>query len=294
MSDFLDSVIPSQPVEATLLNPRALVIYKDMKVGASAISAWLSIHRKAVWLDCEDGSGAEANCGTNVIRKAAELKMTRVDFCLKLFRELAACNPPRHRFLIVDKVDAFEDWADGWAVADYKKTALGNAPKYKNLATMGEVEFCGWKFWAQKFNELWTAARMAAPYVIFICSLRTTGSKQYGEHGVDAAAGFVNSTDLDLGVRQRKIASGDSDAIGLMWRADDGANYLTFRTKERGSAVGNRIPRLEGTTIKLSWLDKDRKLVVDWDSLYKLPPVVKNGEPAPAPATISQSTSTNV
>lgn len=293
MSEFLDSVIPAQPVEATLANPRSLVVLKDFKVGGTAISSWASLHRDTAWVDTEDGSGGMAGRPINVIRQAARLGISKVEFCLKLFKDLSLCNPPRFRFLIVDKVDSFETWADGWALADFRKTAIGNAREYKDITSMAEVPYIGWSKWEEKFNQLWTAARMSAPHVIFICSLRTASSK-YGEHGADAGAGMVNSTDLDLQKRQRKIAVGDSDATGLLWRdekSSDSANWLSFKSRERGAFTGNRIPRLEGTTIKLSWLDKDRKLVVDWDSLYKLPPAAKNEEP---PATISQATSTNV
>ena len=284
VSDFLDSVIPATPVATTLINPRSLVIYKDMKVGGSAIASWLSLHRNAVWLDCEDGSGGMPGRPVNVIREAPKRKsesddpiwkgrpMTRVEFCLKLFRELAACDPPRYQFLIVDKVDCFEDWADGWALAAYQNTIIGR--DFKGVS-MSELPFQGWTLWHDKFKVLWAAAKMAAPHVIFLCSLKTTKSK-YGDHTQDAPQGILNATDLDLGTRQRKTAVGDSDAIGILIRKDDGANYLSFRSKERDAFVGSRVQRLEGQTIKLSWLDKDRRLVVDWDALYL--PAARNGE----------------
>jgi len=272
VSDFLSSVIPAESVKATLVNPRSLVIYKDMKVGGSAIASWLSVHRNAVWLDCEDGSGGMAGRPVNVIRQAAALKMTKVDFVLKLFKELSQCDPPRHQFLVIDKVDEFETWADGWATACYKNTLIG-----KDFAgsSVTEVPYQGWGMLHDKFKVLWAAAKMAAPNVIFLCSLKTTKSK-YGDHTQDAPLGILNATDLDLGTRQRKTAVGDSDAIGILLRRDDGANYLSFKSKERDAFVGSRVQRLEGQTIKLSWLDEKKNLVVDWDRLYL--PAARNGE----------------
>lgn len=281
MSDFLSKVIPSEPVAASLVNPRTLVLYKDLKIGASTLAAWLSVNKKAVWADLEQGSGGFPGRGVDVVRKAVELKMTCVAFFQTLCKEMAEANlkaltagqPLVYDYLVVDKLDQLETWAEGWATADYKNSIIGRDFKESTVAAL---PYIGWGKIHDKFALLWNAAKAAAPHVIFIGTAKTSGASKFGSHeGVEQ--GVVCSTDLDLGTRQRKTAVGDSDATGLLYRDPDGANYVSFVSRERGAFTGNRIPRLEGRKIKLSWFEKDdpkkERLRVDWGSLYIEPAV---------------------
>jgi hypothetical protein len=90
MSTFLDDIIPTESIPAAIDAARSIVIVKDFKIGGSAISSWLSENRSALWLDYEDGSEALPGVKINVIAKAKQMGMKRIDFLLKLWADLAA------------------------------------------------------------------------------------------------------------------------------------------------------------------------------------------------------------
>lgn len=251
MSDFLTSVLPIAPLTASLTNPRSLVIYSDLKVGKSALASWLSLHEGALWLDLEDGSEALPGMKVNVVRKALEQKRKKVEFFVQLCKELALCNPPKFKYVVVDKIDQLEVWAEGWATADYKNSVVGRSFMESTIAAL---PYIGWTLWHEKFLELWNAAKSAAPHVVFMGSLKEGGSEKWGKHD-SAAQALVCSTDIDLGKKQRKTTVGDSDATALMWR-ENGTyeNWLSFMSREKGAFTGNRIARLEGRKFKLSWI----------------------------------------
>jgi hypothetical protein len=267
-TDFLSTVLPAAPVTASLTNPRSLVIYGDLKVGKSALASWLSLNEKALWVDLEDGSEALPGLKVNLVRQAIELKRKKVELFMQLCKDLAACKPPRFDYLIVDKIDKLEEWAEGWATADYKNSVVGRS---FGESTIAALPYIGWTLWHEKFLELWNAAKAAAPYVIFLGSLKEGGSEKYGRHD-SAGQGLVASTDIDLGKKQRKTTVGDSDATALLWREPDGANWLSFMCREKGAFTGNRIPRLEGRKFKLSWIERkegqEPRLMVDWKAIF--------------------------
>jgi hypothetical protein len=128
MSTFLDDIIPTESIPAAIDAARSIVIVKDFKIGGSAISSWLSENRSALWLDYEDGSEALPGVKINVIAKAKQMGMKRIDFLLKLWADLAAdsqSGTPRFNYLIHDKINQLEDWAELWATAYYKQTIPG-------------------------------------------------------------------------------------------------------------------------------------------------------------------------
>lgn len=264
---FLDDIIPEAPVAGTLKNPRCLLLYGGYKIGKSVLASWLSTHKRALWLDYEDGSEGIAGRKINVLRKIQELKaasywgsvnMTRVDFLLNLWRDLAAEIQPRFDYIIHDKLDNLEEWAEKWATVYYKNTVIG-----RNFAGETVLELDkggGYLYLREKFKTLWTAAVKATPTTIFLASLR--------DRQIDKTDNIVSSNDLDLTGRVRKIAVGFADTVGYLYRQSDGSNWVSFVTNETGTFAGSRIPRLEGQRFKLTWKNDKGEIEVDWDKIF--------------------------
>jgi hypothetical protein len=261
MSDFLNDIIPTESVPAAIDAARSIVIVKDFKIGGSAISSWLSENRSALWLDYEDGSEALPGVKINVIAKAKALGMKRIDFLLKLWADLAAdwqSGTPRFNYLIHDKINQLEDWAELWATAYYKQTIPGK--NFKGNSVLELPEGGGYRFLREKFLDLWNAASVAAPRSIWWCSQKL---KYIGDGN-----NKFEVSDLDLVGKCRSIAAGSCDAPALMYREEDGSNWISFVTSDRRAFCGCRVPRLEGQRFKISWKDADGKLVVDWNQIY--------------------------
>lgn len=266
MSSFLDSIIPSAPLAASVTEPRSLLIYSDFKVGKSQLASDLTMRAKALWLDYEDGSEGLPGVKINVMKKVNEInatrpennKLKRIDFLFQLWRELAAESPPRFDVIVHDKLDNLEEWATKWATAYYKNTVIGRNFTGDNVLELPEGG--GYMFLRDKFLELWNAMIAAAPRSIFFTSLRM---KYVGK-----ADTMVESKDLDLCGKVRKIVAGFTDAPSYMWRDSQSANWLSFKTSEKGTFCGCRIPYLEGREIKISEKLADGKVKVNWHLIY--------------------------
>jgi hypothetical protein len=262
MSTFLDDIIPTESIPAAIDAARSIVIVKDFKIGGSAISSWLSENRSALWLDYEDGSEALPGVKINVIAKAKQMGMKRIDFLLKLWADLAAdwqSGTPRFNYLIHDKINQLEDWAELWATAYYKQTIPGK--NFKGNSVLELPEGGGYRFLREKFLDLWNAASVAAPRSIWWCSQKL---KYIGDGN-----NKFEVSDLDLVGKCRSIAAGSCDAPALMYREEDGSNWISFvQTSDKRAFCGCRVPRLEGQRFKISWKDADGKLVVDWNQIY--------------------------
>lgn len=269
MSDFLNNIIPSAPIEASITEPRSLLVYSDFKVGKSQLASDLSMRCKALWLDYESGSAGLPGVKIDVIAKVNELnagreegrKIKRIDFLLQLWSELAKCNPPRFDVVIHDKLDNLEEWATRWATSYYKQTVIGRNFTGDNVLELPEGS--GYQYLRNKFLELWNALSAAAPRSLLFTSLRM---KYVGK-----ADTLVESKDLDLTGKVRKIAAGYTDAPAYMWRGNDNgnsANFLSFKTGEQGTFCGCRIPRLEGRQVKISERLPDGTVKCYWEQIY--------------------------
>ena len=275
MSDFLDSFLPKAPPNGQIEVPRKLIIYGGFKVGKSFTADWLARNKKALWLDCEDGSlcegpgwsvpgaGSLVNIPALLREKNAglppEKQVGPTGYLFGLCDALAKEHPRRYDYIIADKLDTLEGWAERRATAYFKSTIIGK--NFTGLSVLELDKGGGYGYLRDQFNEIWNKLASAAPRVIMLASLRSSQ--------VDKTVSTVSNADLDLTGKVRKIAAGDADAIGYMYRESDGANYLSFVADEKERFAGSRIARLEGKRFKLSWKDKATgQVVVDWAQIY--------------------------
>lgn len=274
MSDFLNSFLPQGLPGAGMSHPRKLIIYGGFKVGKSELAGWLARNKKALWLDCEDGSLCEGpgwnvpGAGTliNVMAMLRERnaglsedkQVGPTGFLFKLCDELAKEHPRRYDYVIADKLDTLESWAERRATAYYKATVIGK--NFTGLSVLELDKGGGYGYLRDQFNEIWNKLGAAASKVIMLASLRSSQ--------VDKTVSTVSNADLDLTGKVRKIAAGDADAIGYLYREQDGSNWISFVTDEKERFAGSRIARLEGKRFKLSWRGPDGKVTVDWTNLF--------------------------
>lgn len=263
MSAFLDTILPSAPVAPTLSSPRTLLLYTDAKIGKTTTAALVSALYNGVLLDCEDGSEAMGGYRVNVIRKADAMGSTKVDLFLQICEELRMANPARADFVFIDKLDALRNWSERWATHDYKHSVIGSSFKEESILML--PKFAGYAYLAEKFFKLFTAAASAAPHVIYFAGLRAKYSEEarFAKTDVVTAADDINLT----GALREQVVS-FVDATGFLFRGKDGANYVSFATKDQGAYAGCRISRIEGKTIKLSWKDASGALQVDWKAIF--------------------------
>jgi hypothetical protein len=282
VSDFLNSFLPQGTPNGQIEVPRKMIIYGGFKIGKTALCEWLARNKRALWLDCEDGSlcaepGWSVPGAGTLINIPATLRKHNAGreekdcvgptgFLQKLCSELAKEQPRRYDYVIADKLDTLEQWAERRATAYFKASPLGGG---KNAGIQSVLELDkggGYGYLRDQFNEIWNWLGSAAPRVLMIASLKASQ--------IDKTISTVSSSELDLTGKVRKIAAGDADAVGFLFREkSDGANYLSFVTNDTETFAGSRVRRLAEKRFKLSWLKPDGTVEVDWAKLYPEPEV---------------------
>ena len=262
---LLDSV-PTEIDGRVSDNPRTILIYGNFKIGKSAIAAWITRNKRALWLDYESGGSCQEGLRVDVIKKVTELnserndKLSRIQYIRELCEELGAEKEKRFDFVIHDKLDNLEEWSEKWATAHYKNTLQGK--NFEGDSVLELPKGAGYLYLREKFKMIWNSALRGAEYNIFFAGMR--------DKFIEKSSKEVQVQDLALTGKVRQIAAGFADAIGYLYRGSDGINYLSFCAADEGTFAGNRVPRLEGKRIPFSWIDKESgEVKVAFDELFK-------------------------
>jgi len=256
--------LPENVIKGDQDNPKTLLIYGGFKIGKSAIAAWISRNKNALWLDYESGSASHDGRKIDVIRKVTAMraegkKTTRVDYLIELWDALAKEEPARYDYIIHDKIDNLEDWAERWATAYYRKTTIGK--NFEGDSVLELPKGAGYNYLREKFRLLWIKAISSAPHHIFIASLR--------DKFVGKSDNTTEIKDLNLTGKIRNITCGYADAIGYVYRIADGSNNISLKTADDNTLAGSRYKHLDGKRFKFSWLDENGEVQVDFDSIYR-------------------------
>jgi hypothetical protein len=269
-NSFLDLVLPQGIVPATVNYPRRLLMISEMKAGKSSIAAWLSRNRKALWIDYEEEDAGDCLAGHKVsvpgkVRELAEkgVKMKKLDFCFKLWSDLALENPRRYDYVIHDKVDTLEDWAERWATALYKKSTIGG--NFGGDSVLELPDGAGYQYLRKRFLEVWNAAIAAAPVSVFMGTVRENRK-------TDKLGNTMTVEHIDLDGRCRKIAWGQADGPCRLYKNPaDGSRWLTFNSGTNNPHVGCRFGHLDGQEIEIARMREPGKpdsLEVFWGRIY--------------------------
>lgn len=283
MSSLLDHMLPKGIVPATVHYPRTMLWISEYKTGKSSIAAALSKTRKALWIvyDEEDPGDFLAGHKINVPQEVAKINaagpaspvwqalkvahpqdgsvffVPKVSFCMRLWAELAEAKP--YDYVFHDKLDTLEDWAEVAATVEYKRTVIGR--NFGGDSVLELPDGAGHEPFRKQFKRMWVEAVKAAPANVFFGSIRTNRK-------TDKTGAVFNRDDVDLYAKVRKIVGGQVDAPAKMWREADGKNWLSFRTTDATSFVGNRCPHLEGQMFPISWKEPDESIFVDWGKIF--------------------------
>ena len=259
----ITDLIPKESVDASTDNPKHLLLYGGFKLGKSSIASHISQHHTGLWLDYEDASDCHPGRKINVLARYRDLKkenpkITLIDFLEDLFSALSESQ--EFDFIIHDKLDNLEQFAEVWATRYYKSLAMGK--NFDGSTVLQLEKGAGYMYLREKFKAIWRMIMPATKHHIFLCSIKD----KYIEKGGSGAN--ASTDDIQLTGKIREIVCGTCDAIGFMYRQKDGKNYVTFKTNDQGTFCGSRIKRLEGKKFPFSWLNSEGQLEVDLGQIY--------------------------
>ena len=167
---------------------------------------------------------------------------------------IAAGRP--YKYVTLDTLTRLEDLALPYALTLYKATPMGKSFTGANVLDLPNG--AGYKYLRDAMTNLLNAIYKCADRVILLGHLKTTNIEKNGKE--------VSAKELDLTGKIKSMVSADVDAIGLLYRADNNQNILSFKTTD-DVICGARPAHLKDQEIVISELI-DGKFVTHWNKIY--------------------------
>lgn len=233
-------ILPSQPIPATRIDPKMLLIYGPPKVGKTTI---LSQLKNNLIVDTEEGSD---------FLEALKIKVTSLEEYEQACNLIKLQNPKPFKYITVDTIDKIEEWSEWHATTEYRKSNVG-----KNYAAGESVlklpNGAGYMWLRDSFKKFTKMILPCAEYIIFVGHIR---DKMIEEHGKE-----VSSKDLDLTGKIKSIMCSSVDAIGFLDRNSAGNLTINFASKQN-VVCGGRCQHLIGKNFEM------RGSEFDWSKIY--------------------------
>lgn len=242
--------LPKKPVEAIIRNPKNLILYSKPKVGKT--SALIGLEDSCL-IDTEEGSDFVTGYKVKVSSIAD----------IREFGECVIADNKPYKYLIIDTITKLEELCIPYAEELYARSPAGvnwfadGKKKYGNILYLPNGS--GYMWLRTAYDNVIRYISSLAPYII--------QSGHVKDIILDKAGTEVNSLELDLSGKLKRIAASDSDAIGYMYRKDN-KNFISFKTSDT-IACGARPVHLRNKDICISELMEDGSVITHWDEIYK-------------------------
>ena len=255
-------ILPLQKVKALTASPKNLIIYSAPKVGKTELVAGLPNN---LILDMEEGSDYV---------DALKIKVKTVQDIKTVGVKIKEANYP-YDYVTIDTVTALETICIPYAEILYARTSMGKNwfkkdPKdnTKLAIDSGKIVYGdiinmpnggGYKYLRQAYSNIVEHIKTFAPRLIQLGHVKDV---QREKNGVT-----VESADLDLTGKIKRMNTSQSDAIGYLYRAKNGKeNLLSFKTKGNLSC-GARPTHLSTQEFVISEIT-DKGLKTNWKKIY--------------------------
>ena len=224
--------LPKQKVKATRKSPKNMVIYGPPKIGKTTALSQLD---DCLIIDLEDGSD---------MVDALKVQVNDLSELTEVGKAIMKDGKP-YKYIAIDTITKLEEWCEEDAKRIYMATPMGKNFEQKNpgASVLSLPNGAGYlylriayKKWIDRLNKL-------ADHVILVGHLK---DKMLEKKGKEVAA-----KDLDLTGKIKSITCANADAIGYIYREDDGT-MVSFNSLDDVTA-GSRCDHLKGQTMPLEW-----------------------------------------
>lgn len=223
-------LLPTEKTEATAVDPRILVLYGAPKVGKTTL---LSKLPNCLIVDVEDG--------TDYV-DALRVKVHNVAELRDLIASLAAAKGGPYRYVALDTISTLEEWCEGLATENYKKSATG-----KNFTGESVLELAngaGYLWLRLAVQDLIRALGAVSRNFIIMGHLR---DKELIKAGKEVAA-----KDIDLTGKVRNIICSRADAVGYLYRPTNMEAQVSFMASDEVNC-GSRCEHIRGKNFEFDW-----------------------------------------
>jgi len=241
--------LPTEIVKAVHKSPKNLILIAKPKVGKTTL---LSKLENCLILDLEDGSDYV---------DAMKVKARSIKDIKAIGDQIKASGYP-YDIIAVDTITALEDMCIPYAEDLYAKSPGGknwfteNKAKYGNILNLPNGS--GYAWLREAFTKLTDYIKTWAPKVILVGHIKDILLDKNGSE--------INSIEIDLTGKLKRICTSQSDAIGYLYRKGT-KNVISFKTSD-SVACGARPEHLRNQEFVISEYNDQDEYVTHWDQVY--------------------------
>ena len=213
--------LPTKVIKSTTVNPSLLTVFGQSKVGKTTM---LSKLNNCLIIDTEKGTKYVDALKVHV-NNSAELK--------NMVKALKGDEGTVYDYLALDTIDNVVSWFE-------KDVARDN-----NVDSFAKIPFGdGYNQVRTRVMNMITALMDCCDHVIIIGHRKKT---IIGNESVE-----VNVSSLDLSGKLKNYVMAKSDAIGFVYRDEEGHLKISFEASDEIEA-GTRLPHLAGKILDFKW-----------------------------------------
>lgn len=212
--------LPTSRIAPARRNPKLLTLFGQSKVGKTTT---LSQLENCLILDTEQGTDFVSAMKVQV-NNLNELMST-----MKAIRD----SDHKYDYIALDTLDNMVFWVEHAICAENKVKQIGDIPFGGGYAQVRD-----------RVITLINRLKSLSPHLILI------GHRKKTLIGSDSVE--VNTSSLDLSGKLKNLVMADSDAIGFVYRDEEGNLKVTFEASAEIEA-GSRCEHLRGNVVDFEW-----------------------------------------
>ncbi len=223
--------LPRTRIKPRIQDPKLLTLFGQSKVGKTTKLAEL---QNCLIIDTEKGSDYVEGLIIQV-NSLAELRQ---------IPNAVANSPYKYRYCAIDVIDKVVEWIEKEVVLEYNLQQREKGLTNK-AADISDIPYgAGYNLVRMRVMKMISAFRQMFPRLILIGHRKKT---IFGETSVE-----FSTSSLDLTGKLKNLICGDSDAIGYVFRDDEGQLKVSFQGSDE-LEVGSRSEHLRGKVIDFEW-----------------------------------------
>jgi hypothetical protein len=261
-------VLPTKKSKPTRREPRLTIIYSLPKTGKTTLINTLPNN---MIFDLESGTEFLDSMSMQIIGYSPPANETDEQFDARMSpkdgprqyylteagRAVMEAGRP-FDFISVDTATKLEELALPLALAKYQATPMGASFKGDILSL---PRGAGYYYLRIAYMELITKIKKLANNVILVAHLK--------DSVIDKGGKEVNAKDLALTGKIKELICADADAIGYLFRKNNGELMLNFKGTDQ-VLCGSRCDHLRGQTIKIADYDEENNCLtnINWKGIF--------------------------
>lgn len=247
--------LPTAPIKSVTQDPKNLILFGAPKVGKTTI---LSTLESCLILDFEDGSDYVT---------ALKIKINSIKSLQETCIEIKKAGCP-YKFIALDTVTALVNFVKPIAIKEYVASEAG-AKYLAKLSLQGKTEKdinlftlpfgAGYIHIKEAIDKIVKLVSQVTEHVIIVGHVKLSAIDGGDESDV--------SKNLDLPGQSKRALASESDAIGFVYRNEDGNLCVNFSSD--GVECGARPKHLANKKIVVAEMDEETgEFVSHWERIY--------------------------